>query len=153
LTHAVELPGGFVVSDERSRLDLGFVHAALSGAPWMEERTRAQTERSWANCLPLGVYAPDGSPVGCGRLLTDRALRAHLGDVVIVPAFRGRGLGKALVEAALSHPELATVTHWTLATMDAHGLYARYGFVSRQQEGWMTLMRHGRPLPSGASGR
>ena len=69
-------------------------------------------------------------------------MRAHLADVFIHAAHRGFGLGKALVEAMLSHPELATVTHWTLTTGDAHGLYARYGFRPGEADGkWMTLVR------------
>jgi GNAT superfamily N-acetyltransferase len=46
----------------------------------------------------------------------------------VLPAWRGRGLGKALVAAALAHPELRTVRRWTLSTDDAHALYAAFGF-------------------------
>jgi hypothetical protein len=34
-----------------------------------------------------------------------------------------------VVAALLGHPELATVTRWSLNTNDAHGLYAKFGFV------------------------
>ncbi len=140
--HEVVLPDGHVISDDRARLDMGFVHAMLAEAYWAAGRPPALTERSWANCLCFGVYAPDGSPAGCARLLTDRTFRAHLGDLVICPASRGRGLGTALVAAILAHPELATVTHWTLATADAHGLYVRYGFRRGEPDDrWMTLDR------------
>jgi GNAT superfamily N-acetyltransferase len=126
--HAVSLSNGYVISDDRERLDMEFVHGALADAYWAIGRSRALTERSWANCLCFGIYSIDGTQVGCARLLTDYAFRAHLGDVVIQPASRGLGLGKALVETILAHPELATVSLWTLTTADAHGLYARYGF-------------------------
>ena len=79
---------------------------------------------------------------GFGRVLTDYALRAHIGDVFVAPAARGQGLGRALVETMLAHPDLATVTHWTLTTRDAHSLYARYGFRAGEADGtWMTLGR------------
>jgi len=69
-------------------------------------------------------------------------LRAHLGDVFIRPASRGLGLGKALIETILAHPELPTVWHWTLTTADAHGLYAKYGFRPGEADSkWMTLDR------------
>jgi len=142
MAYAVHLPNGYVISDDRASLDMEFVHASLAGAYWAVGRSRALTERSWANCLCFGIYAPDGAQVGFGRLLTDYAFRAHLGDVFIQPASRGLGLGKALIRAILAHPELATVWHWTLKTADAHGLYAQYGF--RQgvaDEKWMTLDR------------
>lgn len=140
--HVVTLPDGHVISDDRARLDMDFVHASLAGVYWAADRTRALTERSWANCLCFGIHAPDGTQAGFARLLTDYALRAHLGDVFIRAASRGLGLGKALVEAILGHPELVTVHHWTLTTADAHGLYARYGFRPGEADGrWMTLDR------------
>ena len=121
---------------------MNFVHASLAGTYWAVGRPRALTERSWANCLCFGIYAPDSAQVGFGRLLTDYALRAHLGDVFIRPASRGLGLGKALLETILAHPSLATVSHWTLTTTDAQGLYARYGFREGEADGrWMTLYR------------
>ena len=53
----------------------------------------------------------------------------HLADVFVLPAHRGHGLAKALVAAALDHPDLATVVRWTLQTDDAHSLYGAFGFV------------------------
>ena len=142
MVHTANLPNDYVISDERARLDMKAVHGSLAGAYWAIGRPRALTERSWANCLCFGVYAPDGAQVGFARLLTDYALRAHLADVFIQPAMRGRGLGKALVGVILAHPELATVWHWTLTTNDSHGLYARYGFRPGEAGGnWMTLDR------------
>jgi GNAT superfamily N-acetyltransferase len=140
--HAVTLPNGHVVSDERARLDMEFVLKTLEGVYWAVGRPRSVTERSWANCLCFGVYAPDGAQVGFARLLTDYALRAHLGDVFIAESMRGHGLGKALVEMILAHPELTTVYNWTLTTADAHGLYARHGFRLAEADGrWMVLDR------------
>ncbi|HEX3350355.1 MAG TPA: GNAT family N-acetyltransferase, partial [Acetobacteraceae bacterium] len=109
---------------------------------WAAGRPRAVTERSWANCLCFGVYAPDGTQVGFARLLTDYALRAHLADVFIHPDARDRGLGRALIETILAHPALATVQAWTLTTRDAHDLYTPYGFRSAEPDReWMTLNR------------
>ena len=142
MTYAISLPNGYVISDDRARLDMEFVCRSLADAYWAVGRPRALTERSWANSLGFGVYAPDAAQVGFARLLTDYALRAHLGDVFIQPASRGLGLGKALIETILAHPELTTVWHWTLTTADAHGLYARHGFSLGAADGkWMTLDR------------
>ena len=140
--HVVSLPNGYVISDDRSRLDVEAIHASLASMYWAIGRPRALTERSWANCLPFGIYAPDGAQVGFGRLLTDYAFRAHLADIYVQPAARGLGLGKALMETILAHPELTTVRNWTLTTADAQGLYARYGFrPGEANNNWMTLDR------------
>jgi len=139
MAHTVTLPDGHVISDDRARLDMEFVHDALAGAYWALGRPRALTERSWAHCLCFGLYAPDGAPAGFARVLTDYTFRAHLADVFIRPASRGLGLGKAVVDTILRHPELATVTHWTLTTSDAQGLYGRFGFrPSEADSRWMT---------------
>lgn len=140
--HTATLPDGHAISDDRTRLDMAFVHHALAGAYWSLDRPRAVTERSWANCLCFGLYAPSGEMAGFARLLTDYATRAHLGDVFIRPESRGQGLGKALIATILAHPELASVTHWTLTTRDAHDLYRPFGFRAGEADGtWMTLNR------------
>jgi len=142
MVHVVTQPNGYEVSDDRTRLDMDLIHNSLAGAYWATGRSRALTERSWANCLCFGLYAPDGTQAGFARLLTDYTFRAHLGDVFISTASRGLGLGKALVETILSHPELTTVVHWTLVTADAQGLYAQYGFrLGEVKSGWMELDR------------
>ncbi|WP_338101576.1 GNAT family N-acetyltransferase [Mesorhizobium tianshanense] len=53
---------------------------------------------------------------------------AYLGDVIIWPECRGRGIGTRLVQALIDHPDCKTVTHWSLSTNDAHGLYEKLGF-------------------------
>ena len=144
--HEVVLSDGHAISDDRARLDMAFVHTMMADVPWATGRPRELTERSWANCLCFGVFAPDGIQVGCARVLTDHTFRAHIADLVIQPSSRGRGLGKALVAAILAHPELVTVTRWTLATTDAHELYTRHGFRSgTASANWMTLER---PTPT-----
>ena len=140
--HAARLANGHEISDDRQRLDMEFVHSSLSSAYWAIGRSRELTDRSWTNCLCVGVYAPDRAQVGFGRVLTDYALRAHLGDVFIHQASRGLGLGASLVTFVLAHPELSTVGKWTLTTLDAQGLYERYGFrVAEADNAWMTLDR------------
>ena len=140
--HEVVLPDGHVITDDRARLDIAFVHTMLADAYWAIGRPAALTERSWANCLCFCVLALDDGQVGCARALTDYTFRAHVGGLVIRPASRGLGLGRALVTTILAHPRLATVTHWTLNTTDAHGFYARHGFRSgNASANWMTLER------------
>lgn len=69
----------------------------------------------------------DGEQAGFSRLVTDRATFAWLCDVFVLESHRGRGLGKWLVETAVSHPDVAGL-RFLLATYDAHGLYAQFDF-------------------------
>lgn len=61
-------------------------------------------------------------------LPTERVF-AWMSDVFILPAARGKGIGRALVAGLLEHPELATIVRWLLVTNDAHGFYESFGFT------------------------
>jgi GNAT superfamily N-acetyltransferase len=137
---------GYTISDDPARVDVGAVHAYLSReAYWARGRPVDVVRRSLAGSLALGLYAPGGAQAGLARAVTDRATFAYLADVFVLPAHRGRGLGVWLVQTALAHPELREVPYWTLATADAHSLYARFGFAPpHSPQRWMELGRHPR---------
>lgn len=120
--------GEFTVSTNRNRLQIGAIHKFLSEESyWAKGRTLEQTETAIKNSLPFGVYKGENL-VGFARVVTDFATFAYLGDVFILEEFRGRGLGKWLMEVVTSHPDLQGFRRWILATGDAHGLYEKYGF-------------------------
>jgi GNAT superfamily N-acetyltransferase len=79
--------------------------------------------------LAFGVYATAAGQVGFARVVTDGATFAYLADVFVVPAERGRGLGKWLMSVIVAHPDLQDLRRWLLATRDAHALYAGFGFT------------------------
>jgi GNAT superfamily N-acetyltransferase len=61
--------------------------------------------------------------------VSDFATFAWLCDVYILEEYRGRGIGKWLMETILAHPDLQGLRRFLLATRDAHELYSRYGFT------------------------
>jgi GNAT superfamily N-acetyltransferase len=119
--------GTYTVSTDRARLDVSLIHDFLANRSyWAQGRPRPTVECTVRNSLCFGVYDRT-QQVGFARVMTDYGVLAYLMDVFIVEAHRGRGLGKWLIECIVSHPELQGL-RWVLATHDAHGLYARYGF-------------------------
>lgn len=117
------------VSTDPDRLDVDLIYRWLAEESyWAQGMPRDVALRAIANSINFGVFA-DGRQVGFARVVTDRATFAWLADVFIDEAHRGRGCGKAVVAAVLSHPELQGLRRWMLATRDAHGLYAQYGFT------------------------
>jgi GNAT superfamily N-acetyltransferase len=80
------------------------------------------------NSLCIGIYSPSGEQVGLARIISDYATFAWLCDVYVLEAHRGRGLSKAALRAVQSHPRLQNLRNISLATRDAHGLYAQFGF-------------------------
>lgn len=137
------LPVGYEVSTDPARIDLDYVHRYLSQESyWAGAVPRDVVARSVANALSFGVYAPDGAQVGFARVVTDRATFAWLADVFIDPGRQGLGLGKALMDAIVAHPDLQNLRRFMLATADAHGLYERYGFKTIENpERLMAIIR------------
>jgi GNAT superfamily N-acetyltransferase len=74
----------------------------------------------------VGLY--DGArQIGFARVISDGVHVSHLCDVYVLEEYRGRGFGVELVREAVDNGPHAELS-WTLATKDAHGLYARFGF-------------------------
>lgn len=122
------LCNGFTISDDKARLQPERIRELLSDTYWAKGRSLETVEKTIQNSLCFGVYR-EGLQVGFARCVTDYATIYWLADVVIDPAYRGHGLGVSLMSAVTEHPQLCSITG-ILATDDAHGLYARYGFVS-----------------------
>lgn len=120
--------GDFLISDDNKKLQIERICAMLKTSYWAGERSCGTIERSIQNSLCFGVYE-SGEQIGFARCVTDYATMFWLADVIIDERYRGRGLGKALVETILSHEQLQGLTT-LLATRDAQGLYARFGFES-----------------------
>jgi uncharacterized membrane protein/predicted N-acetyltransferase YhbS len=119
---------GFVVSTDLARLRFDDVWAFITRSYWAEGISRARLRGSMARSLCFGLYQ-GSAQIGFARVITDGERIAYLADVYVLEAYRGRGLGRWLVECVLAHPDLAGVGHWLLATRDAHALYRRFGFT------------------------
>ncbi len=120
---------GYRLTTDRRAIDLDLIGRFLTEeAYWSKGMARAALERALAGSLPMAILAPSGEMVGFGRLVTDYTVFAYLRDVFTLPAHRGRGLAGWLAEVIRTHPELATVQTWMLATKDAHAVYARAGY-------------------------
>ncbi|MGB9379519.1 GNAT family N-acetyltransferase [Candidatus Binatus sp.] len=121
--------GRFLISTDRSKLDLDVIHKFLARSYWAAGVPRATVVRSIENSLCFGVY--DGAEqVGFARIISDFATFAYIADVFILEPYRERGLGKELMASIMAHPDLQGLRRWSLATRDAHGLYAQYGFTA-----------------------
>ncbi|MGW8318907.1 MAG: GNAT family N-acetyltransferase [Candidatus Promineifilaceae bacterium] len=120
--------GGFLITDERDRVDLDFVVQMLSGSYWAAGRPRAIVASSIANSLCFSLFR-HGRQVGFARVVTDQATFAWICDVIIDPDYRHQGLGSWLLKCLSEHP-LLRGTLQLLRTRDAHSFYAPFGFVA-----------------------
>ena len=116
------------IIDGADGMDSAEVAALLKTTYWANKRSLETIEKSMRNSSCYGVYLDEGKKlVGFARVISDDATTYYLCDVVIDPAYRGRGFGKALVSHIVSLPEYAGL-RGLLLTKDAHGLYEPFGF-------------------------
>jgi GNAT superfamily N-acetyltransferase len=121
------MAGDYTITSDPARMDVAAVHAFLAGSYWSPGVPFAVVERAIRHSLCFGLLQ-GAAQVGFARVVTDRATFAYLADVYVLPEHRGQGLAKRLVREVLAHPELQGLRRFLLATRDAHGLYARFGF-------------------------
>jgi GNAT superfamily N-acetyltransferase len=117
----------YEISTDKSRLDLDAIHAFLAHAYWSQGVPREVVERAIANSICFGVFSDDAQ-VGFARVVTDKATFAYLADVYVLPEHRSHGLARRIMEDVTTHPDLQGMRRMLLATRDAHGLYAKFGF-------------------------
>jgi GNAT superfamily N-acetyltransferase len=121
---------GWLISDDPARFDLPRAHGWISGESyWAKDIPLVIFEKAVANSLSVGAYASDGVMAAMARVVSDRATFGWICDVFVDDAHRGQGLGKRLMTYLQAHPDLQGFRRLHLATRDAHGLYAQFGFV------------------------
>ena len=119
------------------------VNGLLNRAYWVNNRDDETMHRAMLNSLNFAVFeSATHRLAGYARVITDYATMYYLCDVYIDEAFRGMGLGKALVEHIAVHDERLLHLNGTLKTRDAQSLYARFGY----KESEVTCMLQPRPL-------
>jgi GNAT superfamily N-acetyltransferase len=120
---------GWLISDDPALFDLDRAHGWISRQSyWAEAIPLATFAKAVEGSLTVGLYAAAGRMVAMARVVTDRATFGWLCDVFVDEGHRGEGLGKMLMAYLKTHPDLQGFRRMHLATRDAHGLYAQFGF-------------------------
>lgn len=119
--------GRFVVAPTP---ELARAHAGiLEGQYWRLTSSSMEIERAiMASSAWVGLLSPEGDLLGAARATTDTAWTGMISDVVVLPEQRRKGIGSALMDLLLKHPQVRDVKRLRLGTMDQMRLYERYGF-------------------------
>jgi GNAT superfamily N-acetyltransferase len=117
----------YSISTSKEKLDVDFICRFLAHSYWAENIPKETVQKSIDGSMCFGVYDA-GKQIGFARVITDHATFGYLADVFIDEPYRGHGLSKWLMEVIMGHPALQGFRSWQLATRDAHGLYAKFGF-------------------------
>lgn len=133
----------FTVSEEKSKLNLDFIHRELSASYWAKNIPRELVQKAIDNSMCFGIYH-ENIQIGFARVISDHATFAYLCDVIITASFRNQGAGKLLMAHIMAHPQLQGLRKFSLGTLDAHKLYTRYGFTNlNHPERLMEIARPG----------
>ncbi len=131
---------GFTISTDNALLDFDMIYRYLDKDSYWSQGIPVETlKRAIENSLCFGIYH-NNAQVGFARVVTDNGTFAYLCDVFVLPDYRNLGLSKWLVQTIKNHPELQGLRRWSLATLDAHGLYSQFGFEPlTYPERWMQI--------------
>src|SRR5580704_12226301 len=99
---AVEIESGL------ERLDVEFIYALLRQTHWARNRPRDVFERAIKNSLCFGAYVGKRQ-VGFARVVTDHASFGYLVDVIVDPAWRGKGIGRFLLKRVMEDPVVSSL--------------------------------------------
>ncbi|BBO78762.1 N-acetyltransferase [Desulfosarcina widdelii] len=123
------MKNGFTISTDKNKLDVDTIHDYLCNRSyWGKGRTIEVVQKSIDHSLCFGVYDENDHFFGFARVVTDYTVFAYLMDLFILEPYRNRGIGKKLVDHIVNDASFTDIRFWRLDTMDAHGLYRKYGF-------------------------
>ncbi len=81
------------------------------------------------------VCAFDGQAIiGCGRVVGDGGLCFYVQDLIVLPAYQGRGLGRRLMDKIMEYARANARRGGFIGLMAARGaedFYLKYGFIKR----------------------
>jgi ribosomal protein S18 acetylase RimI-like enzyme len=106
--------------------DMDALIRLFEAAGWHDKTERARLGVMLANSTVVATAWDGAEMVGFGRCCTDRAFNGQINNVVVDARYRGRGVGRRLVEAMLESD--ARVTFVLRADADNAGFYRKIGF-------------------------
>ena len=86
----------------------------------------------------LCIYDRD-KLIGYGRIIGDKTIFLYIHDVMVIPEYQGKGIGKQIMELLLKqideykkvNPDIRT---YLGASKNREGFYEKFGFVQRPNE-------------------
>jgi ribosomal protein S18 acetylase RimI-like enzyme len=125
------------ITDDRARLDVTRILALYEETWWAKGRSADAVRRALDHSHPVVTAWEAGLLVGFARVISDLTFRATIWDVIVRPSHQRRGIGLAMMQFVLDHPDLRSVSQFLLLTADKHGFYERLGFRPERE---MTMM-------------
>lgn len=118
----------------------------LKTAAGFIDRPLCQVEKALENSLFRVSAICDGEVVGMGRLVGDGAMYWYLQEIVVLPEYQGKGIGKSIVTRLLEHIKSTAVPGTKIeigltAVSGKESFYEKFGFTVSPtgMKKWMEL--------------
>jgi GNAT superfamily N-acetyltransferase len=95
------------------------------------------TEIGLRNALFSVCVVYQDQVIGCGRVVGDGGIYFYIQDVIVLPEFQGKGIGKCIMAAIIGYLEAHAHPNAFVGLMAAKGaskFYEPYGFAERPPE-------------------
>ena len=96
------------------------------------DRSAASTGLS--NSLYSICIEHDGKLIGFGRVIGDSGLYYYIQDVIVLPDYQGKGIGKMIMNEIIKYLQNNCLPNAFVGLMSAEnkeGFYKKYGFLER----------------------
>lgn len=118
---------GFTISTNPELLDIEMIHQFVTRSYWARGIPKELVIKAIRHSYCFGMYDQE-TQIGFARLITDFTTEAEICEVFVIEPYRGRGLGRWLMEIVISCPCLKGIRTISLGTADAHEFYKKVGF-------------------------
>jgi N-acetylglutamate synthase-like GNAT family acetyltransferase len=119
--------GDFTISTNPVLLNIDTIHEFVTQSYWARGIPKELVIKSINHSFCFGMYDQE-KQIGFARLITDFTTEAEICEVFIIEPYRGRGLGKWLMECVITCPCLKGIRTLSLGTADTHDFYKKFGF-------------------------
>lgn len=83
----------------------------------------------------FGVVAlHKGKTIGCGRVIGDGGMYFYIQDIIVLPEYQGRGIGRMIMDAVMDYISASAKPNAFIGLMSAKdkaGFYVKFGFSER----------------------
>ena len=105
-------------------------------AGWSGATTEEQLEEGINNSLFTVAAIYDNQVIGMGRVVGDRFYICYIQDLIVLPEFQGKGIGKAIMEKLIAYIQdgILPDTDIMVGLFSAKGkeeFYEKFGFSTR----------------------
>jgi ribosomal protein S18 acetylase RimI-like enzyme len=125
---------GFVLVERNPTLEE--YQGLRRAAGWLDVETEA-IETGLQNSLFSVCVILKNKVIGCGRVIGDGGIYFYIQDVIVLPEFQGKGIGRRIMDAIMEYLKSHARNGAFIGLMAAKGVskfYERYGFKRRASD-------------------